>query len=162
AIGAPRLLRALHGRAAQAVTSTARLAVTILAVAIAIWLLPASVHIVDWSASAPLRIALVPPLSRLWLALAATTAVTVGLSYLWHRSGRSLDSLARAVAPLALLLTWAVPLLPWLPDRAPLVLLLAGPLRWTVAAAAVAAVAMPWIRSLGAMVARARGPRTAI
>src|SRR5262249_24709864 len=39
---------------------------------------------------------------------------------------------------------------------------LAGPLRWTVAAAAVAAVAMPWIRSLGAMVARARGPRTAI
>lgn len=143
-------------------TSIARLAVTVLAVAIAIWLLPASVHIVDWSAAAPLRIALVPPLSRLWLALVATTAVTVGLSYAWHRAGRSLDSLARAVAPLALLLTWAVPLLPWLPDRAPLLLLLAGPLRWTVAAAAIAAVAMPWIRSLAAMVARARVPRTEI
>ena len=138
--------------------TTALLAVTLLAVAIAIWLLPASVHIVDWTASVPLRVALVPPLSRLWLAIAATIVVAVGLSYVWQRSGRSLDTFARAVAPLALLLSWAVPLLPWLADRAPLLLLLAGPLRWTIAAAAMAAIAMPWVRSAGARSVRARVP----
>ena len=32
---------------------------------------------------------------------------------------------------------WAVPYLPWLPDRVPLVLVLAGPIRWVIAAAAM-------------------------
>jgi hypothetical protein len=32
---------------------------------------------------------------------------------------------------------WAVPFLPWLPDRVPLVLVLAGPIRWIVAATAM-------------------------
>lgn len=44
------------------------------------------------------------------------------------------------MAPLLLLWTWVVPYLPVLPDRMPLLLVLAGPARWAVAGAALLAV----------------------
>jgi len=40
---------------------------------------------------------------------------------------------------LSLLWLWIVPYLPWLPDRIPLLLVLAGPIRWAIAVSAAAA-----------------------
>lgn len=119
----------------------ARLAVAAASVALAVWLLPASVHIASWPASGPARIAYLAPLTRLWIALAIAAAVAAPAASAWQRSGRTGESLSRALAPLALLLLWAVPYLPWLPDRAPLLLVLAGPLRWLVAATSIFGVA---------------------
>src|SRR5262249_40181266 len=45
---------------------------------------------------------------------------------------RTLELLAAALDPFVLLWLWTVPYLPWLPDRAPVLLALAGPLRWGV------------------------------
>src|SRR5439155_17576186 len=52
--------------------------------------------------------------------------------------GSAIDRIAAATAPLALLWAWVVQDAPWLPDRLPLLLVLAGPLRWAVAPAAIA------------------------
>jgi hypothetical protein len=117
------------------------------AVAVAVWLVPASVHIVRWSASSPTRTALLPPWSALaWLALAAL-ALAAGLLLWARRAGAS--RLATAAAwPLWLAWAWAVPYLPWLPDRLPLLLLFAGPARWLVAALGLglSVAAFPWVR----------------
>ncbi len=48
----------------------ARLILVSLGVALAVWLIPASIHIVDWSADGPVRVALLAPLWQLWTALA--------------------------------------------------------------------------------------------
>lgn len=132
----------------------ARLALVVCAVAVAIWLVPASVQIVSWPSSGPVRVALMPPLERLRLALVGTGIVTAVLVNIWRRRGGSVDTLARALDPLVILLTWIVPFLPWLPDRAPLLLVLAGPLRWAVAAVAAAAVLVRSIAPLAARVGR--------
>jgi hypothetical protein len=123
--------------------AVARLAVAAAAVAVAMYLVPASAHIVAWPATGPERIALLPPLPRLWWSLAATLAITSGIAAIWLRRGRALDRLASAASPLTILLLWALPFLPWLPDRAPLLLALAGPLRWIVAGVAVGGTLVP-------------------
>jgi hypothetical protein len=115
----------------------ARLAVVVAAVASSIWLLPASVHIVAWGP--PVRVALLAPLSRLVAALVVSTAA---IAVAWRASGRSLDEFAEAALPLGWLLLWVVPFLPWLPDRAPVLIVLAGPLRWAIAAVAIAGAAI--------------------
>src|SRR5262245_48483780 len=121
--------------------AVARLAVAWTALAAAIYLAPASVQIAAWPASGPVRIAFLPPLVRLWAALAGVgVALTVAV-VLWRRSGRGLDDLSRRLAPLGLLLLWTVPFLPWLADRAPILVMLAGPVRWVIAAAAASACA---------------------
>jgi hypothetical protein len=100
------------------------------AVAVAVWLIPASVHIVRWGSDGPQRIALFASRASLvWLVIAG--AMAAGLFVLLRRE--------RIVgfAWLSLLWLWAVPFLPWLPDRVPLLLVLAGPLRWVVAAIAI-------------------------
>jgi hypothetical protein len=107
------------------VSRVARLLCVSLGVALAIWLLPASIHIVDWSGDRAVRVALFAPLWKFWAALAgAIVVVTVA------------DRRVR-VWPIALLWLWAVPYLPWLPDRAPALLVFAGPLRWAVLALAL-------------------------
>src|SRR5438552_5661100 len=120
-----------------------RQAVTIAAaaegVAVAVWLLPASVHIVSWPASGPVRVALVAPAARLMLPVAVALTVAAAL-VAWSWKGSAIDRIAAATAPLALLWAWVVPYAPWLPDRLPLLLVLAGPLRWAIAAAAIAGV----------------------
>jgi hypothetical protein len=121
--------------------ATARLAAAAGAVAVAFWLVPASVHITSWSSTGPVRVAYLAPLSRLYPALVAAVALLGLLAGLWRRTGRPLADLARALAPLLLLWLWVVPFLPWLADRAPLLILLAGPVRWAIAAVAVAGAA---------------------
>ena len=102
------------------------------ALAVAVWLVPASIHIVQWPASTgPTRLALLPPLWQL-VSLCAAAAVLAQL--VLRMSGR----LARRVRPFSLLWLWIVPYLPWLPDRLPLLLVLAGPLRWSLAATSLA------------------------
>ena len=106
----------------------------------AAWLVPASQHIVAWSDGSPARVALL--VSPLWLFL--TCALGSGLVWVlalrWGRLDRALPVLARVLAPLLLLWLWVLPYLPWLTTELPLLLLLAGPLRWVVAATAVAGV----------------------
>ena len=53
----------------------------------------------------------------------------------------AVGALRGAFAWLCLLWLWALPFLPWLPDRFPLLLVFAGPTRWIVAAIAIAGVA---------------------
>ncbi len=109
----------------------------LLAVAVAVWLLPATVQIAEWTANEPVRAALFQPLSRLYILAGAAAIAAVLLTAAPQR-----ERLAHVVAPLQLLWLWTLPFWPWLPDRAPVLLALAGPLRWTVAAAAAAGVAV--------------------
>ena len=108
-----------------------------LAVGAVAWLVPASQYVVSWRDGAPGRVALVAPLSRLAWAVLAGVALAGASAWWWRRSGRPLATLARLLAPLLLLWLWVVPYLPWLPAEVPLLLLLAGPLRWLVAGLAV-------------------------
>ena len=108
-----------------------------LAVGAVAWLAPASQYIVSWRDGAPGRVVLVAPLSRLAWAVLAGVGLAGAAGWWWRRVGRPLGTLARLLAPLLLLWLWVVPYLPWLPVEAPLLLLLAGPLRWLVAAFAV-------------------------
>ncbi len=105
------------------------------AVVLAIWLIPASIHIVSWPASGPVRLALLAPAWQLAAGIAAG-AVVAGLLQLVAEARRA----SFVLGPLMTLWLLAIPYLPWLPDRVPLLLVLAGPLRWLVAAVAVVAV----------------------
>ena len=102
----------------------------VLAVGVAIWLLPASVHIVEWSDSGPHRLALLASRTRLAVLLAASLAGGTALFFSAVLRG--------GLGWLCLLWLWALPFLPWIPDRFPLLLIFAGPLRWLVAAVAAA------------------------
>jgi hypothetical protein len=106
------------------------------AIAAAIWLIPASVQIVSWPTAGPVRVGLLAPLARLeWIAAAAVVIATLLVGWGWT-TGR-LVSMAAMLAPLWLLWLWTVPYLPWVADRIPMLLILAGPVRWIVAAIAV-------------------------
>jgi len=114
----------------------ARLAVVCAALAAAYWLLPATVAVASWPSTGPIRVAFLPPLRIFWIALAGSMLLVAAVAYGWRATGRSLDGFARTTAPLSLLLLWTVPFLPKLADLAPTLLVLAGPMRWVVAAAA--------------------------
>src|SRR5262245_33069720 len=116
---------------------TLRIAISCFGAGVAVWLLPATVEIVAWPSSGPGRMALVPALSRLWLLLAAAMAAAAVLVFAGPSARAQRATRARVAAPLSILWLWAVPFLPWLSDRAPLLMILAGPLRWLVAVAAV-------------------------
>jgi hypothetical protein len=127
------------GRAVAALTIVAAVA----AAGIALWLLPASVHIVDWPRTGPHRVAVLAPLYRLWAIGAAAVVVAAALLLGAGRlpgSPMSHDGLARRLAPLNILWIWTVPYWPWVPDRLPLLVALAGPLRWLFAVLALAGV----------------------
>lgn len=120
-------------RSALAVTTIVS---AIAAAGIAIWLLPASVHIVDWPRGGPHRVAVFAPLYQLWAIGAAAAAVAIGLLTIgWRRGGMS--RIAYGVTPLNVLWVWTVPYWPWLPDRLPLLVALAGPMRWVFATLAI-------------------------
>jgi hypothetical protein len=114
------------------VARLARLIFVSLGVALAVWLIPASIHIVDWSADGPVRVALLAPLWQLWTAL----AVAALLTGIIHAAVGAPGAADAWIAPLGLMWLWVIPYLPWLPDRAPALLALAGPLRWAVVAMA--------------------------
>jgi hypothetical protein len=123
------------------VTRFIRTLAAVSGVAVAAWLLPASIHIVDWPSSGPSRVALFAPLWTLWLALAVAIVAAAALA--WSSSA---EKLTPSIDPFALLWVWTVPYLPWLPDRMPVLLALAGPLRWGLAALAVCGCALAVIR----------------
>lgn len=110
------------------------------ALGMAWWLYPASAHIVDWPRSGPHRVAVFAPLYQL-TAMAALVAVAVVAMLVTVRRRRgSLATWAHRLAPLNILWMWTVPYWPWLPDRLPLLVALAGPIRWVFATLAVGGV----------------------
>ena len=113
------------------------------AVAVATWLLPASVFIARWTANGPTRVGLFMPVARLaWSAGLAAIGVVAILAWT-RRNPNRLGVAASRIGPLSLLWLWTVPFVPWLPDRIPLLLVLAGPVRWVIAFVAfVAATGM--------------------
>jgi hypothetical protein len=108
--------------------------VGLLGLAIAIWLIPASVHVVEWTAGGPHRLGLFASRTSLIGLMIAAIAAAGVLLFLGRLQ-------VRALGWLCLLWLWVLPFLPWVPDRFPLLLILAGPARWVVAAVAVAGVA---------------------
>ena len=71
--------------------------------------------------------------------LGAAALASAALWLLGPRTDAVRRRRAHAIAPLAALWVWAIPFVPWLPDRWPLLLVFGGPVRWVVLAAAVAA-----------------------
>ncbi len=130
------------------------------AVAAAIWLWPATVRIVNWPASGPVRMALVATQGRL-LWLAAASLVIAALALAWSRRRGGVRALAPRVLPLCLLWLWAVPYLPWLPDRLPLLLVFDGPVRWIVLAVALAGVMRATVAERLQLIVRWRVPTRA-
>src|SRR6266404_2663922 len=107
-----------------------RTAVATTGIAVGVWLLPASVHIVSWESTGPGRIALLASSRVLAVSLAAAATIVGGVIVAHSVFGpRVSDGIAAALGPWALIWLWVVPYLPWLPDRAPLLLVLSGPLR---------------------------------
>lgn len=113
------------------------------ALGVAAWLVPASIHIVSWGSSGRIgRVALFASPFYLRWALGIALFVALALWFLGPCDDEARGRRAYAVAPLSAVWAWGVPFLPWLPDRFPLLLVLAGPLRWIIAAAAAVAVCM--------------------
>jgi len=139
------------------IAAVVRLGLAAAGVAGAAWLLPASIHIAAWPASGPVRIAYLAPLGRLWLTIALVVFAAVVLTAVLKRRGHSLASVAGRISPLLLLWLWLLPYAPWLPDRAPLLLVFAGPVRWIVLITAIAGVVANWI-DLRAAAERLRAP----
>ena len=119
-----------------------------LAVGVATWLVPASIHVVGWEDGTSSRLALFPPTERL-LALAGLAVLIVLV--LTRLTSDRLEAVSRMAAPLAVLWLWVLPYLPWLSDHVPVLLVLAGPARWIVAGLAV----------VGCALAAVTGPRAA-
>jgi hypothetical protein len=115
------------------------IACSCLGAAVAVWLAPASIQIVNWTAQ-PARVALVAPLSTLWLTLGLGVALAAGALFAGATARLGRPRRARILSPLSLLWLWTIPYWPWLPDRAPGLLILAGPARWIVAALAAGGV----------------------
>jgi hypothetical protein len=122
-------------RQARSWRTLATLFAALEAIAVTAWLMPASVHIVSWQAGgSPVRLALLSPTWQL-LVWMASGVVVHGLLKV-----RGYDVAAsRMLRPALVLWTLIVPYLPWLADRLPLLLVLAGPVRWVVIGGAMAA-----------------------
>lgn len=112
-----------------------------LAVGVAAWLIPASIHIVSWANADGIgRVALFAPAFLLEWLLGASLIVAVSIWFFGARDAVLRAHRASIVAPCSALWAWTIPFLPWIPDRLPLLLVLAGPLRWGIALAALGAV----------------------
>jgi len=70
-------------------------------------------------------------------AVGAALLAAVAIWFVGRPSDEGRRRRAYGVAPLMALWLWTVPFLPFVPDRLPLLLMLAGPLRWIIGAAAV-------------------------
>lgn len=122
--------------------------------ALAVWLLPASVHIVGWPASGLVRVALLAPLWKLWWSLAATATLVVAVVVAnvvvrRVRGAGMFQRIITVISPLSLLWLWTLPYLPWLPNRAPVLLALAGPIRWGIFGLALCGSAWTLLASSG-------------
>jgi hypothetical protein len=116
--------------------SALRIAAAALAVALATSLWPASVHIVSWPETGPERVAVFAPLARMVVVLSIAAAAAAALWWWAPRTAESRRRRAHVIAPASLLALCVVPYLPWLPDRVPVVLIFAGPMRCVIAVVA--------------------------
>jgi hypothetical protein len=105
-----------------------------------LWLVPASVQIVSWDNAGTARVAVLAPLYLLWIALAAGALLAAATWFAGDRRASTRQTRADSLAPLSVLWLWALPFLPWVPDKLPLVLLLAGVVKWLIFAAVLACV----------------------
>lgn len=129
---------------------------SLLALAVFAWLVPASVQIVSWPTSGPVRLALLSPT---WHLLLWMTGAIVVFGVL--RSTTHADDSRRVLFPFNVLWLCAVPYVPWLPDRLPLLLMLAGHVRWVLLAAAAVRAWTLWMPHIDlASVATRLGRRT--
>ncbi len=116
------------------------------AAAAALWLAPASLHIIGWQGESARVVALLAPWRDLALALTAAMIVATAVVSVSRRfGGASFAVIASTAAPLSLLWSWVVPYLPGLTPRFPILSMLAGPLRWVIAAAAMAGLVLPLV-----------------
>ncbi len=99
--------------------ATLTLAAAFTASALAVWLLPASLHIADWPRSGPHRIAVFAPLYRLWMIGAVTVLTAVVLFAARRRVPGGIGRVAHVLAPLNLLWLWTLPYWPWLAEQTP-------------------------------------------
>ena len=100
------------------------------AIAMAAWLARASIHIDSWPASGPERVAYVAPVAEfLWAVALAITAFAAAVLIARRAGDRDLEVTARVLSPLQWLWLWTVPFWPVVPDRLPLLLVFAGPVR---------------------------------
>ena len=124
----------------------ARILVASFGLALFAWLIPSSIEISAWSRGGLDRVALFAPLYTLWIALAAGAALSALLWWGGARTASARGRRAALVAPASALWLCLVSFLPWAPDRFPLLLLFAGPLKWALAAAVAVAIALRWYR----------------
>ena len=116
------------------------------ALALAAWLAPASMHIVAWAADGPSLVALLPAPAWLGLAIAIGLTSSIGLISVWRWALRQpLPPLAWRVAPVLLLVLWVVPYVPGVGREWPLLLVLAGPTKWVIAALAMLGLLWAWV-----------------
>ena len=108
---------------------------------VATWLIPTSITINSWPRAGMDRVAIFAPLYLFWVALVASALLATLLWIAGDSSPAARARRAHAAAPAAALWLWVVPFLPWFGDKFPLLLLLAGPLRWLIPATALAAIA---------------------
>ncbi|HEX4348663.1 MAG TPA: hypothetical protein VHZ73_13895 [Vicinamibacterales bacterium] len=139
--------------------SAARILVASFGLALFAWLIPSSIEISAWSRNALDRVALFAPLYALWIALGAAALLSALLWWGGGRTAHARDRRAGIVAPAAALWLCAVPYVPWLPERFPLLLIVAGPLRWALAAAVAVTVATRWYRRRLCPTPKAQSPR---
>src|SRR2546430_17455857 len=84
--------------------------------AVAVWLVPASIEIVSWTAAGPPRVALFAPLSRLWPAPAPALVARAGIApqTLTRRSAQG-----QGRGPLAVFLVVTLAFLTWVSHPCP-------------------------------------------
>ena len=101
--------------------------------------------LVNFGTSGGRRVIFVPSIVALVLALLVAVGVVGLLTIIARRASGSSADATRASAPLNLFWLCVIPFLPGLADQVPLVLLLAGPVRWVIGITAVGAVLFPFV-----------------
>ena len=103
-------------------------------------------HIVAWAADGPTLVTLLPAPAWLGLAIAIGLTSSIGLISVWRWALRQpLLLLAWRVAPVLLLVLWVVPYVPGVGREWPLLLVLAGPTKWAIAALAMLGLLWAWV-----------------
>ncbi len=119
--------------------AVAVLLLTGLGVAVSLWLQPSSVHLVEWGAERPQVVLLLP---ALWKLIGACALVVIIGTVLYLRADCSrVRRLAYLFAPCLLLWLLVLPYVPGVLSVCPLLIVLAGPLKYVVFVVACAGVA---------------------
>jgi hypothetical protein len=126
-------------------TALLSLAGSVLPVALAGWLIPASVHVTSWDQASARRVVYVPSLESFALPAVIGLGLVAAIAIVCIRRG-TLPAVACTLSPLKLFWLWVVPFAPVIGRWFPLTLIFNGPLRWVVAGAALCGVFALWVR----------------